>query len=183
MAGTTLGQGKGPGTIYSGPGPVGSIGPGAGGTVYSGPSTGGTVYNGPAASGAAAPTAAGRTQPSVGGGAVRGARIFFAIAAFTAINVVLIFAGIRFAIGLGATRIAGPSLGSFVVVSLLGAAVFAALGILAKNGSKPAFLIGMLLYGGDLVLLVLTNPALHIISIVIHGLFLFYLITAFRQLD
>jgi hypothetical protein len=165
MAGTTLGQGE------------------KTGTVYAGPSVGGTVYTGPSAGGAAAPTTAGRTTPSVGGGAARGARIFFLIAAFTGINFVLMFAGIRFAIGLGATRLAGTSLGSFLVVTLLGAGAFAVLGILAKSGNKAAFLIGILLYGGDLVLLVLNNPAVNIISIAIHGLFLFYLVSAFRQLD
>ena len=171
------------GTVYGGVAPAGTQGtvyggPPAGGTVYNGP--GGSVYGGPAAAPGGAPAA---QQKVVGGGAAKGAGIFFLIAAFTGINVVLMFVGIRFAIGLGATRLVGDSFESMLVVSLVGAGVFALLGIFAKNGNKGAFLIGMLLYGGDLAFLVLNDPALHIISIIIHALFLYYLVNAFRQLD
>jgi hypothetical protein len=171
------------GTVYGGVAPAGTQGtvyggPPAGGTVYNGP--GGSVYGGPAAAPGGAPAA---QQKVVGGGAAKGAGIFFLIAAFTGINIVLMYVGIRFAIGVGAVRLAGNSSNSVLLVSVVGAAVFALLGVLAKNGNKMAFLIGMLLYGGDLVYLVLNSPAIHIISIVIHGLFLFYLFNAFRQLD
>jgi hypothetical protein len=180
-------EGKG-GTVYGGVAPAatqGTVygGPPAGGTVYNG-GNGGTVYGGPApAEAAPAPTAV-QNRPAGGGAAgAKGAGIFFLIAAFTGINVVLMFVGIRFAIGLGATRLVGDSFESMLVVSLVGAGVFALLGIFAKNGNKGAFLIGMLLYGGDLAFLVLNDPALHIISIIIHALFLYYLVNAFRQLD
>lgn len=180
MAGTTFGQGGKTGTVYSGPAPA------ATGTVYSGPAptpAGGTVYNGPAVSAAPARQGARQANVSSGVAAAKGANIFFLIAAFTGINTILMFVGVRFAIGLGAAQLAGPSLGSILIANLLAAGVFALLGIFAKQGNKAAFLIGMLLYGGDLVLLAINNPALHIVSIAIHGLFLYYLLNAFRQLD
>jgi len=176
------------GTVYNGP----SAGT-AGGTVYNGPSNGGTVYNGPSAGGAVyggpatgatttRPVAANAAAATGDVAAAKGARIFYLIAAFTGINAVLIFVGIRFAIGLGAPQVFATSLSSFLVASVLGAGIFVGMGMFVKRGSKPVFLIGMLLYAGDLVLLVMNNPALHIISIGIHALFLFYLFSAYRQL-
>lgn len=184
-----------PGTVYSGP----SIQTG-GGTVYNGPAAGtagGTVYNGPAAgtayggtvyggaaTGAVAsrPVAGNASVPSGDAAAAKGARIFYLIAAFTGINTVLYFVGIRFAIGLGATQMVTTSLSSFLLANVVGAGIFVMLGMFAQRGSKAVFLIGMLLYGGDLVLLVMNNPVFHIFSIVLHGVFLFYLFSAYRQL-
>jgi hypothetical protein len=188
MAGTDLGQSGKVGTVYDGPTPAtqGTVysGPAAspaGGTVYNGPSNSGTVYNGPGATGAIG--GAGAQQPRVSStGAVRGSRIFFYIAGFTGLNTILMFVGVRFAIGLGVAEFVGQSVGSIVLVNLLAAGVFALLGVFAKQENKTVFLVGMLLYGGDLVLLVLNNPERSIISIIFHGLFLFYLFTAFRQL-
>jgi hypothetical protein len=114
--------------------------------------------------------------------AAKGAKLFYYIAGFTGINAVLIFVGIRFAIGLGTTEIADGSLNTALIASVLGAGVFVALGMFAQRGSKAAFLIGMLLYGGDLVLLAMNNAGFHIVSIVIHALFLYYLFSAYRQL-
>lgn len=182
MAGTTFGQGGKTGTVNGGPTPgtQGTVynGPTASPGGYTGPSGGSTAYNGPA--GATAPSAA--KQVNASAGATRGARIFFLIAAFTGLNTILMFVGVRFAIGLGVAELAAPSVQSVVLVNLLAAGAFALLGVFAKQGNKPVFLIGMLAYAGDLVLLALNNPALHIISIVFHGLFLFYLFSAFRQL-
>ena len=190
MSGSSFGGNTKGGTIYSGPSPAaptGTVygGPAPGGTVYGGPAPGGTVYSGPAPAGTVYnPTAAAQPGPIAGtavaqgsAAAARGARIFFLIAGFTGINVVLMFVGIRFAIGLSTT-----SMNNALALSALGAGIFVTLGIFARNGSKAAFLIGMLLYGGDLALLILNNPGIHILSILIHGLFLFYLFSAFRQL-
>jgi len=165
------------GTVYNGP----SI-PTRGGTVYNGPSPAGTVYNGPAPS--MAPPRYG-TRPAAAAinlGAAKGAKIFYTIAGFTAINTVLMFIGIPFAIGVGNFRLTGATLGTVIVVNLIGAGVFVLLGVFTQGGSKIAFLTGMLLYAGDLVLLLMNDAGLHIISIVIHGLFLFYLFSAFREL-
>jgi hypothetical protein len=115
-------------------------------------------------------------------GAAKGAKIFYVIAGFTAINTVLMFIGMRFAIGVGNFRLNGATLGTIVLMNLIGAGVFVLLGVFTQGGSKLAFLTGMLLYAGDLALLVMNDPGLHIISIVIHGLFLFYLFSAFREL-
>jgi hypothetical protein len=176
------------GTVYNGPAPAtqGTVynGPSIqtkGGTVYNGPSPAGTVYNGPAPS-IAAPqygTRPGTTAVNVG--AVKGAKIFYTIAGFTAINTVLMFIGIRFAIGVGNFRLSGATLGTIILVNVVGAGLFVLLGVFTQGGSKIAFLTGMLLYAGDLVLLLMNDAGLHIISIVIHGLFLFYLFSAFRE--
>lgn len=179
---SSSGSGYKGGTVYDGPPGVtpGTMygGPPAGVTVYKG----GTVYNGPAASTAPVRPAATQVNAPSGVGAARGASIFFLIAGFTGINTLLMFVGVRFAIGVGAAKFAGSSVEAILVANLLAAGVFAVLGIFAKQGNKAAFLIGILLYAGDLVLLVLNDPALHVVSIIIHGLFLYYLVSAFRQL-
>lgn len=176
----------GQGTAYAGPAPSTGVG-----TVYNGPALGGTVYHGSTSGGAAykgSPTGVLPSRPTAGpaaarsGAGAKGASIFFLIAAFTGINTVLIFAGVQFGIGLGATRTTNAALSSILVVNVVAIGIFVLLGIFARGGSKIAFLIGMLLYAGDLVLLIMNDPALHVISIVIHGLFLFYLFNAFRQL-
>ena len=62
--------------------------------------------------------------------------------------------------------------------------VFALFGIFAQKGSKAAFILGLLVYSGDTALLFLggfTTPP--IVSIVIHGIFLFGIIKAFRHLE
>jgi hypothetical protein len=114
-------------------------------------------------------------------GAARGAKIFYTIAAFTAINTVLMFVGIRFAIGVGNFRLIGATLSTIILVNLVGAGLFVLLGVFTQGGSKIALLTGMLLYAGDLVLLLMNDSGLHIVSIVIHGLFLFYLFSAYRE--
>lgn len=177
MSGSSFGPKTTGGTVYSGPNPAATTT----GTVYGGgPAPGGTVYNSAAAAQPrpTAGTAAAQGSPA----GARGARIFFLIAAFTGINVVMMFAGIRFGIGLSTTSMSDVSLNTMLALSVLGAGIFVALGMFARNGNKAAFLIGMPLYAADLVLLVLNHPEIHVISIVIHALFLFYLFSAFRQL-
>lgn len=176
------------GTVYDGPAPVaqGTVynGPSVqtrGGTVYKGPAPAGTVYNGPVP-GAATPRYGTRASvAAVNLGASRGAKIFYTIAAFTAINTVLMFVGIRFAIGVGNFRLIGATLSTIILVNLVGAGLFVLLGVFTQGGSKLALLTGMLLYGGDLALLLMNDAGLHIISIVIHGSFLFYLFSALRE--
>lgn len=177
------------GTVYNGPAPAtqgtvynGPSIPTRGGTVYNGPSPGGTVYNRPAPSVAAPRYGSRPAAATINVGAGKGAKIFYTIAGFTAINTVLMFIGIRFAIGVGNFRLIGATQSTIILVNLIGAGVFVLLGVFTQGGSKIAFLTGMLLYAGDLVLLLMNDAGLHIISIVIHGLFLFYLFSAFREL-
>jgi hypothetical protein len=158
-------------------------------TVYSGPGTqpnaGGTVYNGPGLNGAATHTAtpARKAQPQ---GAGKGGNVFFVIAAFSAINAVLIMvkAPIVFALGLAITRVSADTpLGAVLVLNAVAIGAFVILGIFATRGVKAAFIIGLLLYAGDTAVLLLSaNPALHIISIVFHGIFLFSIFKGFRQI-
>lgn len=59
-----------------------------------------------------------------------------------------------------------------------------ALGFFAARGARAAFLIGLLLYAGDMAVLLLSaNPAVHIVSIVVHAIFLFSIFKAFRQIN
>jgi hypothetical protein len=185
MANTTGGAGTGAKkeTVYGGPGLNTS-----GGTVYNGPAPGGTVYQGPGLSGVQGRSPATRTAPAVTKtGAARGGVIFFTIAAFSALNTVLMLSKAPFvlAIGLAITRISvDGQLGPVLVVNAIAIGIFVLLGILTGKGSKAAFLIGFLLYGADTALLLLSgNAGLHVSSIVIHGLFLFYLVKAFRQIE
>jgi hypothetical protein len=188
MADATFRQGGQKGTVYDGPLPPakgtvynGPSVPAVGGTVYNGPAPGGTVYGG-AAAGTTNPRYSAGAATAINAGAARGARIFYLIAGFTAINTVLMFVGIRFALGVGNIRLDGASTASVVLLNLVAAGIFVLLGVFTQGGSKITFLVGMLLYAGDLVLLLLNNPGLHIISIAIHALFLYSLFTAFRQL-
>jgi hypothetical protein len=162
-------------------------------TVYGGPGTqpnaGGTVYNGPGLNGAAARTAtpARTAQPQgAGKGAGKGGNVFFVIAAFSAINAVLIMvkAPIVFALGLAITRVSADTpLGAVLMLNAVAIGTFVILGIFATRGIKAAFIIGLLLYAGDTAVLLLSaNPALHIISIVFHGIFLFSIFKGFRQI-
>jgi hypothetical protein len=180
-----FGQGPKKETVYSGPALGVKQAPAynsmatasGGGTVYNGPTPGGTTYSGPARP--AAPPVAQPPAAQTSTGATKGAGIFFVIAGFTAINMVLVFAGVRFAIGIGSTDATNQA--AFVAGNAIAICIFILLGVFAKQGSKAAFIIGMLLYGADLVMLVM-NPQLRIASIVVHGFFLFRLFQAFREL-
>jgi hypothetical protein len=161
--------------------------------VFGGPGTQpnavGTVYNGPGLSGTTArPNPAIRpVQPKANAGGSKGRNVFYLIAVFSAINAVLILskAPIVFALGLACTRVSANSpLGPVLFLNAIAIGTFVALGFFAARGAKAAFLIGLLLYAGDTVVLVLSpNAAAHIVSIVFHGLFLFYIFQAFRQVD
>ena len=85
--------------------------------------------------------------------------------------------------GVTTSKIAGS--GVMNVILLLNnvvVGIFVLLGIAARAGSKAAFIIGMIIYGGDTALLLLSHPEMHIGGIVIHGVFLMGLFKAFNQL-
>lgn len=197
------------GTVYSGPTPqpkqssgpaapassastvYGGSAPKAAGTVYNGMGAGGTVYDNQPASGTVynprQNAAAGPAQPGANAAPSKAGSVFFIIAGFSAINTVLILAGAPFvmAIGLAVTRIrAEGEMGAVLAINAAAIGIFVALGFFASKGSKAAFLIGLLLYAGDTALLLLSgNPALHIVSIIFHGIFLFSIFKGFRQLN
>lgn len=212
MPNTTIGSANGSTakkeTLYSGPAPQTNQG-----TVYNGPSpAGGTVYNGPAMKPAGSGTvyggpAQGSTGSSSPAGTVyrparpaanaenasstrpapaKGAGIFFAIAVMTAINTVLIATGSSFVLGRGlsTSKIAAPGqMTGIVVLNVLVIGIFVLIGIFARQGSKAAFVIGMLLYGGDTALMLLSgDPAMHVGGIVIHVILLIYLFKGFSEL-
>src|SRR6476646_3419012 len=162
-------------------------------TVYGGPGTqpngGGTVYNGPGLSGATTcpPVTTRPVQRQANAGRLASGNVFFVIAAFSAINAVLILskAPIVFALGLAITRVSPDSpIGFVVVLNAIAIGTFVVLGFFAARGAKSAFIIGLLLYAGDLAVLLLSaNPALHVISIVVNGIFRCRNFKAMRQVS
>lgn len=172
-------------TVYGGPAPK------AGGTVYNGLGTGSTVYGNQPAAGTvynpARQSAAARPQSGANAGSSKAGSVFFVIAGFSAINTVLLLASAPFvmAIGLAVTRIrAEGQMGAVLAINAVAIGIFVALGFFASRGSRAAFLIGLLLYAGDTALLLLSdNPALHVVSIIVHGIFLFSIFKGFRQLS
>ena len=211
MSNTTIGPGAKKETVYSGPSPqqkqssgpsvpapssgstvYGGAAPKAAGTVYNGMGTGSTVYgNQPAAGTVYSPARRGAVarpvQPAANAGSSKAGSVFFLIAGFSAINALLTLASAPFvmAIGLAVTRIrAEGQMGVVLAINAIAIGIFVALGFFASRGSKAAFFIGLLLYGGDTALLLLSeNPALHVVSIIVHGIFLFSIFKGFRQLN
>jgi hypothetical protein len=208
MSNTTFGPGAKKETVYNGPSPqpkqssgpsasssgstvYGGTAPRAAGTVYSGPGAGGTVYGNQPAAGTVYNPRQGATaspaQPGANATPSKAGSVFFIIAGFSAINTVLILASAPFvmAIGLAVTRIrAEGEMGVVLAINAVAIGIFVALGFFASRGSKAAFLIGLLLYAGDTALLLVSgNPALHVVSIIVHGLFLFSIFKGFRQLS
>jgi hypothetical protein len=145
------------------------------------PAGGGTVYNPARQNASARPADVTKT------GGAKGGSIFFVIAACSALNSLLILAQAPFvlALGLAITRVrATGDLGPVVALNAVVLGLFVAIGIFAIKGSKAAFIVGLLLYASDTVLLLLSdNPALHLPSIIVHGIFIFSIIKAFRQLE
>ncbi|HEX4604887.1 MAG TPA: hypothetical protein VH724_12890 [Candidatus Angelobacter sp.] len=215
MPNTTLGPGTKKETVYSGPGPQAKPGaasgvsprpgstsngmpPGttgsmysgpAGGTVYNGP-TGGAVYGGPGVGGTVYNPRQATSPATVAGSgpaAVKGANLFFAIAIFSALNTVLVLAGVSIVSGSGVTTSKAASPGAMtglVVINIVIVGIFVLLGIAARSGSKAAFIIGMVLYGGDTAMLLISgHPELHIAGIVVHAILLIGLFNTFRQLQ
>jgi len=186
-----FGQGPKKETVYSGPTPgmdnkafAQGPAPGTTGTVYSGPSsTQGTVYGGPSStttSGAKAPVQGGM-DPAV----LRSANWFFYIAALSLVSsFVAMSSGVslQFGTGLGISRAIDAGFGGLtaLIMNLMIAGVLAAFGYFARQGQKWAFLVGMILYAGDGVLLVMDSQ---IRGIVLHGLVLFFIFRGFSQLE
>lgn len=204
MPDTITGPGTKKETVYSGPGPQARQTPNASfyngmppgttgttGTVYNGPASGGTVYNGPSAGTVYNPRqSAPAPRPSFTGtdpAAAKGSNYFFAIAIFSALNTVLMLSGAATVLGSGVTTSKVASQGAMtavLVVNVVIVGIFVLLGIAARSGSKAAFIIGMVIYGADTALLLLSgHPELHVVGFVVHGIFLFGLFNAFRQLQ
>ena len=118
----------------------------------------------------------------------KAANIFYLIAGLSLVNTFLAISGLNLALalGLGITRIfdqalkSGGSAGPVLVVNAAVAGVFVAIGVFAKRGSSAAFLIGLLLYAGDAVLLCIDGVLIHIPSIIVHGIFLAGLFGGYR---
>jgi hypothetical protein len=184
-----------PGTVYNGPSSAA-----AGETVYNGPAAkpagGGTVYGGPAQGNAGGPAVATvyRSAPQAAGAgqsaarpATKGASIFFLIAGFSAVNTLLILSGSRMVLGIGLNVSKfgeGVSVPAILVLNVIAIGLFVLLGIFARNASKAAFVVGMLLYAGDGLLLYLSgDPGAHIPGLVVHGLFLVGMFKGLTQLQ
>ena len=210
MSNTTIGPGTKKETVYSGPsqpskqgtvynGPAPSSGtvydgpamkPPAGGTVYGGPAPGNTAYGSPAVGTVYTPSRLATNQqpvtPAHDPAARKGGNIFFAIAIISAINTALIIAGSSIVLGMGSSTskdAAQGQINSFVMINVLVIGVFVLLGIFARQGSKAAFIIGMLLYAGDTVLLLVSgDPSAHVAGIVVHVILLVGLFKSFSQL-
>jgi hypothetical protein len=183
MSSSSFGQGPKKETIYSGPAPSTQ------GTVYNGPSAGGTVYNNapvPMAYGTAAAQPAG-TAAAANPYTHKAGNLLFLIAGLSVLNTVLALAHAPFAmaLGLGITRVfdtvarEGNLAGAALVINLVVIGVFALIGFFARQGSRAAVLIGIILYALDTAPLFLFTPPL-IISILIHGYFLFALVSSYR---
>jgi hypothetical protein len=174
-----------PGTAYNGSPRPASAATTTGGTVYSGPAPGtgvhGTVYN---PRQAAIPG----TQAPAHSAAARGGNLFFLIAALSVLNTFLILARAPFvmALGLAVTRIFGPDapMANILFLNVMAVGVVVLLGVFVRHGSKPALLIGMLLYAADALLFFFVgNAALHIPSIIVHGIFMVLMFKTLSQLE
>lgn len=196
MSSGEFGAGSKKETIYDGPGPItpsasGYIGTAAKPikeTVY-GPGTGGTVYGGPdTVNNPAGSTRAAQTKTVATDG--KSSRVFFLVAVFSLINTLLLSSGAlaATAIGLGITRILyqqasqqGGEAGPVFLLSAVLIAVFAGLGLFARRGNSLAFLIGLLIYGADTVILCYDGVLIHIPAIIIHGIFLAGMLKGYRD--
>jgi hypothetical protein len=179
MADSSSGMGPKKGTVYGGPAPKTE------GTVYSGPAPGGTVYD-PSRNKAGSRS----RRPTTPEEAKKLGNVFFAIAAFSLINTgIIIFGGrIALSIGLGITRgfdaaiLKGGPIAPVLIINGMAALIFVVLGMFARSGSAVAFLLGMLLYGAETVILWQDGPSRHIPSLFIHVVFVFGMFAGFRAL-
>jgi len=178
------------GTVYGGPPPV------AGGTVYNGPApnSSGTVYNGPAAAGG--PRASGTVynprqtaQPvAPNSAATKAAGLFFLVAGFSVLNMLLVMAHAPFilAVGLAVVTLFGPAspVENSMLLNVVAIGIVVLIGFFVRQGSKAALLIGMLLYAADTALFfIVGDAALHIPSIIVHAVLLVGMFRAFAQLE
>ncbi len=139
-----------------------------------------TFNDATAAPGPAAVAALAKSMPEV----ARGARWFWWIAAFTAINAALNVSQSQtsFVLGLAFTQIAHQSLamGAALAVDALLVGGFFLAGLKAQSGSTVAFVLGALVYAADGLVYVATS---HWLSVVIHALALFYIANGFLALQ
>ena len=158
------------------------------GTVYSGPPIGGTVYD-PSHQQAGTRLGSGRRRTSPEDARKFG-NVFFLIAAFSLINTGIVIAGggIALSIGLGVTRTFdaairhGGPIAPVLMINGIVACVFVVLGLFARAGNSWAFLLGILLYGADTLILWQDGAARHIPSILIHAFFIFGMFGGYRAL-
>jgi hypothetical protein len=165
------------GTVYGGSSPTQ-------GTVYGGPTPGGTVYGGAGTPTAQRMPVAGGVSPQV----LNSANWFFWIAALSLINSFITMSGShwQFFLGLGITQavdgigsVAGSPAVAFVI-NLFITGFVAMFGIFARKGQKWAFLVGMILYALDGVLVLIATD---FIAAAFHAFVLFAIFRGFRQLD
>jgi hypothetical protein len=152
---------------------------------------GGTVYQAPPAPqpGETRPAASPGVRTGVSPMVKGGASWFYWIGALSVINAVLGLSGasIQFIFGLGITEIftaighQGGTTGgaAALVATLVVAGVFAIFGYFAGQGQKWAFIVGMLLYLGDGLLLL---PAGLILSAAFHLWALFRMFMGYRAI-
>lgn len=114
----------------------------------------------------------------------RGARWFWFIAGFTAVNMVLDLShsGTNFVVGLGFTLLANALLaaGAALAVNVLLIGLFALVGLQARQGQAWAFVLGILVYGADALVYLKSQAWL---PVGIHALALYYIVTAFTALQ
>jgi len=124
-----------------------------------------------------------------------GASWFYWIAALTLVNSLAMKLGVtwEFVLGLGATRLVdiiammeqhrtgGIMLfqASILVLDVGFAALFAAFGLAARKGSADSYEVGMVLYGLDSLLFLLSFD---VMGILLHGIALFFLFRGWRAL-
>jgi len=121
-----------------------------------------------------------QTVPAV----ARGARWFWFIAGFTAVNTVLDLShsNTNFVVGLGFTLLANAMLaaGLALAVNVLLIGFFAFVGLQAKQGQAWAFILGTVVYAADALVYVKAEDWL---PVGIHALALFYIVSGFLALQ
>ena len=114
----------------------------------------------------------------------RGARWFWFIAGFTAVNAALNMShsNTNFVVGLAFTLLANATLapGAALAVDVLLVGFFALVGLKAKQGHAWAFIAGVVVYVADALVYVKYEDWL---PVGIHALALYYIVTAFLALQ
>ena len=176
------------GTVYNGP-EARTAAAKSGGTVYNGPTPGGTGYSGPGNSGTVYnPRQNSQPVAPPNTAATKGAGLFFLIAGLSVVNLLLAMAHAPFILaeGLAVVTLFGPAspVENSMLFDVVAIGIVVLIGFFVRHGSKPALLIGMLLYAADAALFVIVGDAApHVISIVAHGLFLMGMFRVFSQLE
>ena|SRR5579864_8880988 len=160
-------------TVYSGPAPgVDNKAFAQPGTVYAGPSTGATST--------APAQAPAQNRALAQARMIVAANWFYWIAGLSIINSIITMSGgnLRFIFGLGVTSMldsvghstGSEGMGASFVINLVVAGVLALFGYFGRKGAKWAFLVGMVAYGLDALLLLLVQDWL---GLAFHGWALF----------